>query len=86
MRSSGRYSSFWRMFFILSSPAAFLTEIGFKNYAIVNTKNMMTHGWTINTFNFDQDGNLETENDRQFSFTDLISGGLFDNMFVAIYL
>jgi hypothetical protein len=26
----------------------------------------------------DEDGNLETDNDRRFSFTDLVSGGLFD--------
>ena len=30
------------------------------------------------TLTLDEDGDIETENDRQFSFTDLVSGALFD--------
>jgi len=32
------------------------------------------------TLTLDEDGNIETDNDRQFSFTDLVSGGLFDKL------
>ena len=31
------------------------------------------------TITLDEDGDIETEDDRQFSFTDLVSGGLIDN-------
>ena len=30
------------------------------------------------TLTLDEDGDIETDNDRQFSFTDLVSGDLFD--------
>ncbi|MDD2583209.1 MAG: hypothetical protein PHR66_14575, partial [Desulfuromonadaceae bacterium] len=59
----------------------FLAKLGFiKLTAGGPGTDSGVHLFAEASLTLDEDGNLETEDDREFSFTDLISGGLFDNL------
>ncbi len=59
----------------------FLAKLGFiKLTAGGEGTDSGVHLFAEATLTLDEDGNIETEDDREFSFTDLISGGLFDNL------
>jgi len=60
-----------------------LARLGFVELTVGDTETVETdsevHLLAEATITLDEDGNIETDDDRQFSFTDLISGGLFEH-------